>query len=310
MTDPNYDIWRMQAQNDTRGLIDLLKSPEVDLRKRAAMALRALGASSAIPALQMLLVAEGDPEVRMVLISTLDSLFQQEMDEDGENQSDEESQVVRLIAQLNSSQYEHIIRAAQTLAEMKEKIAAEALMMVFYNKRLPAQVRLAAAEALIKLESAPVEVTLLAALRNKDWHTRRNAAAVLGQLNADWAVEPLSVALRDTQEIVRRTAYAALKRINTPEAQRAIAMPTAQTRPLGSTPNLPAHPVVESPIVPAPIIPKKVSTETQPALSPAMEDPTATVERVVEMPKLPLITAALVDEDTQPTPPMIGDDVS
>lgn len=309
MADPNYDIWRMQAQNDTRGLIDLLKSPEADLRKRAAMALRALGASSAIPALQILLVDEGDPEVRMVLISTLDSLFQQEMDEDGENQSDEQSQVVRLIAQLSSSQHEHIIRAAQSLAEMKEKIAAEALMMVFYNKRLPAQVRLAAAEALIKLESAPVEVTLLAALRNKDWHTRRNAAAVLGQLNADWAVEPLAAALRDTQEIVRRTAYAALKRIATPEAQRAIAMPTAQTRPLGSTPNLPAHPVVEAPIVPTPAIPKKIST-TQPSLPPTPEEPTATVERVVEIPRLPL-TVSLVDEDTQPTPPsVLGDDVS
>lgn len=301
----------MQAQQDTRGLIDILKNPDASLRKRAATALRALGASSAIPALQMLLVSESDPEVRMVLISTLDSLFQQEMDEDGESHADESNQVVRLIAQLNSSQPEHIIRAAQSLAELKEKIAAEALMMVFYNNRLPAQVRLAAAEALIKLESAPVEVTLLAALRNKDWHTRRNAAAVLGQLNADWAVEPLAVALRDVQEIVRRTAYAALKRIATPEAQRAIAMPTAQTRPLGSVPNLPAHPVVESPIVPSPVPAKKVSTETQPALPQAPEEPTATVERVVEMPRLPLVAASVVDEDTQPTPPtVLGDDVS
>jgi len=75
---------------------------------------------------------------------------------------------------------------------------------------------------LLKLESAPVEVALLGALRSSEWQVRRNSAAILGQLRAGWAVEPLAKAMFDGNEIVRKTAYAALKRINTPQAQRAI----------------------------------------------------------------------------------------
>lgn len=329
MVDPNFDIWRMQAQGDVRALIEVLRSGDIELRKRAATALRALGASSAIPALQTILVAETDPELRTILISTLDSLFQQEMDEDGENSVDEHSQIVRLISQLSGSQHEHIIRAAQTLGELKEKIAAEALMMVFHNQKMPSRVRLAAAEALIQLESAPVEVTLLATLRHKDWRVRRNTAAVLGQLNADWAVEPLAAALRDPQEIVRRTAYAALKRINTPEALQAITPPKAVTRPLSPRileemlANPPAKPE-SAPQTPLPEIslltPKPAPVEVKP---PEVEPPPVEVKTptqvVLPTPELPPVpnppapeVKAPVSEPptvtaTNPVPPVAAD---
>ncbi|MEZ4671045.1 MAG: HEAT repeat domain-containing protein [Anaerolineae bacterium] len=101
-------------------------------------------------------------------------------------------------------------------------MAVEALMVTFNNRNLSARVRLAAAEALIRLQSPTADIALLAALRSERWSVRRSAAAVLGQMDADWAVEPLIKALQDPYEVVRRTARAALEHIGTPEAIHAI----------------------------------------------------------------------------------------
>ncbi len=314
MADSNFDIWRLQAQADIRGLIEAVKSGTPDIRKRAATSLRALGASSAIPALQAALVTEQDSDVRAVLIATLDYLFAQEIDDDSEQSAETHSRVVQLISQLNSGKLEQIIRAAQELGELKEKIAAEALVMVFHNRALAGSARLAAAEALIKLESAPVEVTLLAALRNPDWHVRRNAAAVLGQLGADWAVAPLAAALRDEHEIIRRTAYAALKRIDTPESRRMIEPPTpdshkAPTRRL--TPKTTAELKAFAPSAP------EAQPEMAAPMPPVDAAPSATPPPDAP-PTLPEMAAAISlddmpapdEDDTQPSKPdELPDDV-
>jgi hypothetical protein len=291
-----------------------VKDGPPDIRKRAATALRALGATSAIPALQTILVSEKDPDLRNVLITTLDYLFQQEVDEDEDERTEQQSRAVHLIAQLTSDNPEHVISAAQHLADLQEKLAAEALVVVFHNRQLRADVRLAAAEALIKLESAPVEVTLLAVLRNPDWRMRRNAAAVLGQLHADWAVRPLIAALRDEQEIVRRTAYAALKRIGTPEAMRAIEPPTI----------VPPRPKPTEPLPPLPELPKMDSTAAvtksiapQPASLLDLEHPKADGAAKPVLEPLPQASAAQDstpahdEEETQPSlPPIFPDDES
>jgi HEAT repeat protein len=322
VADSNFDIWRLQAQADIRGLIEAVKDGSPDVRKRAATALRALGATSAIPALQSILVSEKDPELRKILITTLDYLFQQEVDEDEDDSSEHQSRVVHLIAQLNNNNPEHVIRAAQNLAELQEKLAAEALVQVFQNRQLRADVRLAAAEALIKLESAPVEVTLLAVLRNPDWRMRRNATAVLGQLHADWAVSPLIAALRDEQEIVRRTAYAALKRIGTPEAMRAIEPPTVvapQPQPKQLTPTQPLPPMpeplkaVEPATVTEPLSPKPTEPPPQPTSIPELDYPQSEGKTLSDLEPVPQGNPPhLPDEDeTQPSlPPILSDDVS
>jgi hypothetical protein len=126
-----------------------------------------------------------------------------------------------IIKMLNSPKVEDLLIACQALAVIGDRQAAEPLVMVFRNPMLSNKARLAAAEALLKLESAPAVVTLLGALRRDDWQVRRNAAAVLGQLQATWAAEPLIKALDDQNPVVRRTAAAALRRIGTPEAVKA-----------------------------------------------------------------------------------------
>lgn len=328
------DIWRLQAQGDIRGLIEAVKHASPDVRRHAAAALRALGASSAIPALQAALVNEHEADVRSAFILTLDSLFQQEVDEDSDSGDEQYAQVVRLIAQLSSRQPDRIIRAARRLGELKEKIAAESLILVFHNRELPGRVRLAAAEALLQLESAPIEVSLLGALRHSDGRVRRNAIAVLGQFDADWAVEPLSQALKDPNDLIQRTAQAALKRIGTPEALIALAATVIPEPPAASP--APAKPAAEPPATSVPAAAPPAATPAKPAAeaplpppstpaaataSPAAETkaesvPPAPVEAPQPMPLLdvgsvtPPTLAALGpmpqpdEEDTQPTLPV------
>ncbi len=223
MSDFRPDIWRLQAQYDTQGLIEALNNADPGIRKRAAAALRALGAIGAIPTLKTILEREADPETRENIVAALAALeAEKTRTEENIATPDAASVLERMIAQLRSDELDRIIEAVNKLGEMRNKRAVEPLVMLFNNVKMPIKVRLAVAEALLKLESAPVEVALLGALRSSKWRVRRNGAAILGQLKADWAVEPLTAALSDENEVVRRTARAALRYINTSEARTAL----------------------------------------------------------------------------------------
>jgi hypothetical protein len=224
VSDNRPDIWRLQAQLDIQGLVDALQDPSPDIRKRAAAALRAMDAEQAIAPLRHALAHEVDDDVRTSILLALEALGDAASSLQSDHiPSDQHNQVRDLLEQLNSNNPSDIIEAAEYLGELGDKIAVEPLVMRFRDARLSIQVRLAIAEALLKLESAPVEVTLLATLRNSDWHIRRNGAAILGQLRAEWAIQPLFKALSDPHPVVRRTARAALKHIGTPEARKALA---------------------------------------------------------------------------------------
>ena len=224
MKDFNFEVWRMQAQSDTKGLIAMLKDSNPATRRAAATALRAMGSPSAIYGVQDALLQETEPEIRELLVVTLETLFANN-NEANPNLTNGNRNIVRLIERLSGAHTEQAIRAAQELGDSREKLTVEALLMTFNNKKMSPRVRLAVAEALLKLQSAPAEITLLAALRSERWMVRRNAAAVLGQLGCDWAVEPLIKALHDPIEGVRRVARAALERIDTAEARAAFEAP-------------------------------------------------------------------------------------
>ncbi|NWF69782.1 MAG: HEAT repeat domain-containing protein [Chloroflexi bacterium] len=220
MTDVRPNIWRLQAQFDTKGLIQALKDEDPNIRKRATAALYALGAVEAVSALREALDRETHPDVRASLVTALAHLSAEDTAAPAAPPEEETNAVERLLQQLQSDHPERIIQAARALGELKDKTAVEPLVLVFRSATLDGHVRLAAAEALLMLESAPAEVTLLGALRSRKWQLRRNAAAILGQLRADWAVVPLGHVLHDEHDVVARTARAALKRIATPEARR------------------------------------------------------------------------------------------
>lgn len=225
MSVDNQDIWRLQAQYDVQGLTEALKSTDAVRRKRAAAALRAIGARESIPALRVAFEKEADEDARSSIASALVSLAEVPAHETAEadvQPSVEQTLATRLIRQLESADPAEVIDAAHQLGELGDRQAVEPLVMLFHDVSRSVELRLAVAEALLKLESAPVEVTLLATLRHNEWQTRRNGAAILGQLRAGWAVPPLVNAMRDPHPIVRRTARAALRRIGTPEARRAL----------------------------------------------------------------------------------------
>lgn len=208
------NIWQMQTGRDVDGLIAALRHPESSVRRGAVAALRALSAWQAVPALEAQLAVESDWQVHAAISSAL-----QYLDHDIHIETMIRNRDLRgLLKMLNSPRPEDIATACDALANIGDKQAAEPLIMVFRNVALSSKVRLAAAEALIKLESAPAVVTLLAALRRNDPAVRRNAAAVLGQLKAAWAVEPLIKTLADPVSAVARTAAAALRSIGTTEA--------------------------------------------------------------------------------------------
>lgn len=227
MSDFKPNIWQLQAQFNTQGLVNALSDEDPGIRRRAAAALRALGAVNAIDNLRNALESESDPETRAAMVASLEALEQEQIRrEQGGTETGEHpvisSEVERLISKLENPDPQVIIEAAHGLGNLGDKIAVPALMVIFTDSKTQIKVRLAVAEALLKLESAPVEVTLLGALRNPEWRVRRNGAAILGQLQADWAIEPLARAILDDNEVVRKTAYAALKHIGTPEAKAAI----------------------------------------------------------------------------------------
>jgi hypothetical protein len=221
LSDHKPDIWQLQVQQNVRALIKALQDDDPTVRCRASTALRAMDAVAAVSRMEAALEQEQNPEVRSHLLTAITTL-KQRTEEENAMTDYSTSETERLIAELKSDDPDRIIDAARELGELGDKVAVEPLVVLFNRSNIQIQVRLAIAEALLKLESAPVEVALLAALRSPEWRIRRNSAAILGQLKAAWAVDPLAKALNDSHEMVRRTAYAALKHIGTLEAVDAI----------------------------------------------------------------------------------------
>jgi len=216
--DQRPNIWQLQAQRDFRGLIEALQNENPEIRRRAASALRILGAVEALPTLRRVLESENDEATRKHLQDILESMLQ----EVPEGELPMASKTRLLVDKLKSGDPAVIVKAARDLGKLKDKTAVEALVMLFHNSQLPGSVRLSAAETLLELDSAPAVVTLLAALKSESWQIRRNGIAVLGQLRADWAVVRIAERLDDEHDLVRRTARAALKRIGNKEARLAL----------------------------------------------------------------------------------------
>lgn len=207
-------IARLRAARDVDGLAQALLGEDPEARAQAAFALGMIGNPKAIPALEQALLQEDDEHAHAHMHAALTHL-RQHARKMGLGASENVNQ---LIDRLHSDTPSEAIAAAHALGLLQDKIAVVPLFILFRNPKADHRVRLAAAEALIALDSAPAIVTLLSALRSADWQVRRNATAMLGMVRAEWAVIPLAAALDDPNEMVRRTAEAALERINTPEA--------------------------------------------------------------------------------------------
>jgi hypothetical protein len=307
------NIWRLQALADTQGLIKALEHSDPDIRERAAIALRTISAFDSIPAMRQVLTKEDNPDVRTIVTSALVHLLEEQQEEtEGDKPASPPDETTILVGQLKSNDPNDIIHACQALGALGDSLAVEPLVMLFNNGAMPANVRLAAAEALIELKSPPTVVTALVALRRTDGHLRRIAAAMLGHLQADWAIEPLRAALKDDNELVRRTARAALKHINTPEALQAAESvpehePSMAETPSAATPS-PTTPITEAPqrtvdTKPAEIAlqPASSSETTAPQPVPEAASSEAKPAEVAEQP-VPSVQAAPAVSSDEPAP--------
>jgi HEAT repeat protein len=216
MSSARPNIWKLQANRDVDGLIEALQYHDPEIRKRAAAALRVIGTTKAVFALERALATEANPYVREHLTNAL-SFFSQGSLIDTFIAT---HNITGLIEMLNSPRKDEIVKAITALGDLGDRTATEGLVMVFRNALYDDDIRLAAAEALIKLENAPAVVTLLGALKKANWQVRHNAVIVLGQLKASWATKPLAKALHDPHARVRKSAAWALKQINTTESLR------------------------------------------------------------------------------------------
>lgn len=215
---PMPNIWQMQSKHDVDGLMAALMHPDPSVRRGAAAALRTLGAWHAVPALQAALNVETDWQTYAAL-----SAAHQYLDRDIHIETLIKNRDMRgLSKMLNSKRPDEIIIACEAIAAIGDRLGVEPLVMVFRNTLLPNKVRLAAAESLLRLDGAPAMVTLLQALRRDDWRIRLNAAAILGQLNAVWATEPLIRSLEDSNLDVVKASLLSLTRLGTPEAIDAV----------------------------------------------------------------------------------------
>lgn len=217
---PTPNIWQLQSRGDIQGILEVLRtSRSPNTRQRAVSALRALDAKSAIPHLQLIYKQEFNSELREAIAQTLQYLQR----DDSSSPKPGTEQKTQLLQALRSGDNDKMISAIQALSELNDPTVVEDIVVVFQNNFYSPKVRLAAAEALLKLKSALASISLLGALRKDNWQVRRNSAAVLGQLKADWCVDPLiEVMQQDPHPIVRKTAAAALYRIKTPPALEAI----------------------------------------------------------------------------------------
>jgi hypothetical protein len=218
VVDSRPNVWQLQSRHDKQALIEALRHLDPEVRSRAAVALRTLNAVEAVPVLKETVRTETDEQARRNMMMAL-HMMDRRTDVEGIVR---EQDINRLIGVLKSRNPDSAIAAAQALGILGNRLAVEPLVILFHNASSPPAVRLAAAEALLELKSAPAVVTLLGALRRDSWEVRRNAAAVLGQIQAVWAIAPLATALDDPHPVVRRTAAAALKRIGTAEAVAAL----------------------------------------------------------------------------------------
>jgi HEAT repeat protein len=212
------NIWQLQSRVDIDGLTAALSHADPEIRRKAAAALRALDAAGAIPALKDALATETDWEAQATLLAAVQHLTR----EDTLDVLIEQRNVEALVNLLFSDWTHDVLGAIEALGELGEKQATESLVVIFRSTELPDELRYAAAEALLRLESAPAVVTLLAALRRDDGEVRLNAASMLGELHATWATRGLIDALEDPEAEVREAARMALEKIGTPTALKAL----------------------------------------------------------------------------------------
>jgi HEAT repeat protein len=188
-------------QGDDRAiepLITALEDVNLEVRSGAAEALGDLGESAVISLIKVLRSKGDQEDVRLGVTRALGQIRQ-----------------LPALIELGSNDWTTRMRGAEALGQRREVWTVPLLRTALKDSR--EEVRLCAIQSLAKIWGMPV----LNQLGSNNWRVRATAARGLGELEDARAVEPLELALVDSDSRVRQAASEALRRIGTPEALQA-----------------------------------------------------------------------------------------
>lgn len=180
--------------------IDLLKDPDWAVRREAAITLGEMGDERCVEPLVRAL-RDGDWQVREVAIEAMGMVGSPAVDS-----------LIRLLRDWDVRKY-----AIRSLGKIKDERVLDPLISQLRNDEFNED----ATEALVELGSPAIE-KLVAALKDKDENTRKQAVIALGRIKDTSALDPLIEMLKDTDWFTRLTAAAALEKIGDERGRQAI----------------------------------------------------------------------------------------
>ena len=208
-----YAMRRCGHQVDISPLGRMVMSSDPEVKANAAMVLGKLGDASAIPMLKE--AVKRDMSMASVArVRIVDLQIAEAMVRLG---AQKEIEVIRAALFAPEEQGEISVLACQLCGKLRDEAYAASLqdMAVRMGRdQKPAEIRLAAAEAVarIKPEKAPVDV-VLAYAGSEMWELRVQTAMALGQFNEAAVLPTLTVMLNDPNPLVQVAAAGAILRV-------------------------------------------------------------------------------------------------
>ncbi|ELZ34235.1 HEAT repeat domain-containing protein [Halorubrum tebenquichense] len=218
-------LYQHARDGNVEPLRDALGSDSAAVRRRAAEFLGEIGEESDQPTVDGLLRAattDDDPEVRGAAVDALDAIgegaLQQLLEEltGGGNDGEAEWVTARKFARaLEADRPELRMAAANALGRLDDASGLQPLVGALDDG--DERVRLRAAQACGTFADARAVPGLRDALGDEDPRVRRAAANALGEIGTDEALSPLLDLLSDGDESIRRIAAGALGKASNPD---------------------------------------------------------------------------------------------
>ena len=218
-------LYQHARDGNAERLRDALGSDSAAVRKRAAEFLGEIGEEGDQPTIDGLLRAattDDDPEVRGAAVDALDEIGEAALEQlleeltGGGSGSEAEWVTARKFARaLQADRPELRMAAANALGRLDDASGLQPLVGALDDE--DARVRLRAAQACGTFADPRAVPGLRERLDDEDPRVRRAAANALGTIGTDQALSPLLDLLDDGDESIRRIAAGALGKASTPE---------------------------------------------------------------------------------------------
>jgi len=207
-----YALRQCGRRPDRNPLAQMIMSDDPEVKGNAALVLGELGDSSAIPMLREA-VRTKMARAPVARVRIVDLQIAEAMVKLG---AESELQVIRAALFAPEEQGEIAVLACQLCGRLRDQTYAATLLDMATRtgrSREPAEIRLAAAQALAQMQPSQLPLHVpLAYVDHQSWELRMQAATTLGWLGGPAAMEPLRVLLDDANPLVQVAAAGAVLR--------------------------------------------------------------------------------------------------